>query len=91
MAKRNSGNQGSLGGDESGLGGGRPEQDLRRTFQQICEGLKNAGHSWEETPVEVNEPKKTLQLFDVRRRWAVLNGGDVPGERGNTSLIHHMT
>jgi hypothetical protein len=91
MAKRNSGNQGSLGGDESGFGGGRPEQDLRRTLQQIRERLKNAGHSGEETPVEVYEPKKTLQLFDVCRRRAVLNGGDVPGERGNTSLIHHMT
>ena len=91
MAKRNCGNQGGLGGDESGIGGGRPEQDLRRTLQQICEELKNAGHSWEKTPVEVYEPKKTLQLFDVRRRWAVLNGGDMPGERGNTSLIHHMT
>jgi hypothetical protein len=28
MAKRNCGNQGGLGGDESGIGGGRPEQNL---------------------------------------------------------------
>jgi hypothetical protein len=29
VAKRNGGDQGSLGGDESGLGGGRPQQYLR--------------------------------------------------------------
>jgi hypothetical protein len=91
MAKRNCGYQGGLGGDESGIGGWRPEQDLRRTFQQICEGLKNAGHSWEKTPVEVYEPEKTLQLLDVCRRWAVLDGGDMLGKGGDAGLIYHMT
>jgi hypothetical protein len=91
MAKRNCGNQGGLGGDKSGIGGGRPEQDLGRTFQQICERLKSAGHCWEKTPVKIDETQKALKLLDVRRRRAVLNGGDVPRERGNTSLIHHMT
>jgi hypothetical protein len=32
MAKRNCGNQGGLGGDESGVGGGRPKQNLRRAL-----------------------------------------------------------
>jgi hypothetical protein len=91
MAKRNCGNQGGLGGGERGLGGGRPEQDLRRTFQQICERLKSAGYCREKTPVKVDETQKPLQLLDVCRRWAVLNGGDMLGERGDTSLIHHMT
>jgi hypothetical protein len=91
MAKRNCGNQGGLGGDESGIGGGRPEQDLRQTFQQICEGLKNAGHSWEKTPVKIDETQKALKLLDVCWRRAVLNGGDVPGERSYTSLIHHVS
>jgi hypothetical protein len=91
MAKRNCGNQGGLGGDERGIGGGRPEQDLRRTFQQIRERLKSAGHCREKTPVEINEPKKPLKLFDVCRRRKILHSGDVFGERGDTSLIHHVT
>jgi hypothetical protein len=91
VAKRNCGNQGGLGGDESGIGGGRPEQNFRRTFQQICEGLKSAGHCREKTPVKIDEPKKPLKLFDVCRRRAVLHSGDVFGERGDASLIHHMT
>jgi hypothetical protein len=91
MAKRNCGNQGGLGGDESGIGGGRPEQNFGRTFQQICERLKGASHCREETPVKIDETQKPLQLLDVCRRRAVLNGGNVPGERGDPSLIHHMT
>jgi hypothetical protein len=91
MAKRNCGNQGGLGGDERGIGGGRPEQNLWRTFQQIRERLKSAGHRREETPVKIDETQKSLELFDVCRRRAVLHSGDVPGERGDTSLVHHMT
>jgi hypothetical protein len=91
MAKRNCGNQGSLGGDERGLGGGRPEQYLRRTFQQIRERLESAGHCREKTPVKIDETQKPLKLFDVCRRRAVLNGGNVLGERGYTSLVHHVT
>ncbi len=53
--------------------------------------MESAGDSWEKTPVKIDETKKPLKLLDVRRGWAVLNGGDVPGERGYTSLIHHMT
>ncbi len=89
MAKRNCGNQGGLGGDERGVSGVRPEQDLWRTLQQIRERLESAGHRREKTPVD--ETQKPLKLFDVCRRRAVLNGGNVPGERGYTSLIHHMT
>jgi hypothetical protein len=55
MAKRNCVNQGGLGGDERGIGGGRPEQNLWRTFQQICEWLKGASHCREETPVKIDE------------------------------------
>ncbi len=51
------------------------------------ERFQGEGNSWE----KIDETKKTLELLDVRRRWAVLNGGDVPGERGDTRLIHHMT
>jgi hypothetical protein len=31
-----------------------------------------------------------LKLIDVVRWWAVLNGSDMFGERGDTSLIHHV-
>jgi hypothetical protein len=55
------------------------------------ERFQGEGNSWEKTPVEIDETKKTLELLDVRRRWAVLNGGDMPEERADTSLIHHMT
>jgi hypothetical protein len=90
MAKRNCGNQGGLGSDERGIGGRRPEQDLWRTFQQIRERLESAGHRWEKTPVKVYETQKPLKLLDVCRRRAVLDGGNVPGERGYTSLVHHV-
>jgi hypothetical protein len=91
MAKRNCGNQGGLGGGERGVGGGRPEQDLWRTLQQIRERLESAGHCREKTPVKIDETQKPLKLFDVCRRRAVLNGGNVLGERGDPSLIHHVT
>jgi hypothetical protein len=60
MAKRNCGNQGGLGGDERGIGGGRPKQNLRRTFQQIRERLKSAGHCREKPSVKIDEAKETL-------------------------------
>ncbi len=91
MAKRNSGDQGGLGGDESGLGSGRPQQHLGGSLQQISERLEGASDRWEKPPIKVDEAKETLQLFDVCRRGAVLDGGDMPGEMGDTSLIHHMT
>jgi hypothetical protein len=90
VAKRNCGNQGGLGGDESGIGGGRPEQDLWRTFQQVCERLESASHRREKTPVKIDETQKPLKLLDVCRRRTVLNGGDVPGERGYTSFVYHV-
>jgi hypothetical protein len=55
MAKRNCGNQGGLGGDERGIGGGGPKQNLWRTFQQICERLKSASHCWEKPPVKIDQ------------------------------------
>jgi hypothetical protein len=91
VAKRNGCDQCGLGGDKSGLGGGGPQQHLGGPFQQISERLEGASHSWEKPPVEIDEAKETLQLLDVCRRRAVLDGRDVPGERGDTSLIHHMT
>jgi hypothetical protein len=91
VAKRNGGDQGGLGGDESGLGGGGPQQHLGGPLQQISERLEGASNSWEKPSVKVDEAKETLQLSDVCRRWAVLDGGDMSGERGDTSLIHHMT
>jgi hypothetical protein len=54
MAKRNCGNQGGLGGDERGIGGGRPKQNLRRSLQEIRERLESAGHSREKTPVKID-------------------------------------
>jgi hypothetical protein len=90
VAKRNGGDQGGLGCDESGLGGRRPQQHLGGSFQQISERLKGASHSWEKSPIKVNETKEALQLLDVRRRRAVLDSGDVFGERGDAGLVHHV-
>ena len=39
---------------------------------------------------KVNETKEALQLLDVRRRRAVLDSGDVFGERGDAGLVHHV-
>jgi hypothetical protein len=91
VAKRNGGDQGGLGGDESGLGDGGPQQHLGGSLQQISERLECASYRWEKPPVKIDESQETLQLFDVCRRRAVLHRGDVSGERGNTSLVHHVT
>jgi hypothetical protein len=91
VTKRNGGDQGGLGGDESGLGGGGPQQHLGGSLQQISERLEGASHRWEKPPVKIDKTKETLQLLDVCRRRAVLDSGDVLGERGDTSLVHHMT
>jgi hypothetical protein len=91
MGEWNCCNQGGLGRDKGGGCRRRPEERLGRALQQVGERLQRLCHGWQETPVEIDEAQKSLQLFQIRGRREVLNGRDVAGQRDDARLGDHVT
>ncbi len=50
-------------------------------FAGICEGKQNAGKARNETMIEVDHAKETLESFDIHRLRKGENGLDTAGER----------
>jgi hypothetical protein len=76
---------------EKSRGGlGRPRQLFGISLQEVCERLEGAGDGRQKPPIEVDEAQKLLQLLDVSRRWEVLEGCDVLGERDQAILTDHV-
>ncbi len=69
---------------ESLLSGGGPLQNFGPPLQEIRQRFENLGTIWQKAAVKVYHAKKTLQLLDILRGWAIFNFGGVIGRGGRS-------
>ncbi len=76
---------------ESLLCRGSAIQRFCPSLQEISQGSKNLSTVRQEAAVKVYHTKKTLQLFDILRGWAVFDFGGVIGRGGQSCCRDHVS